>query len=314
MKKTRLTISGLLALFVFAGCGNDGNLSGVDNDAPVAIQVTSGIQTRAYDATWEAGDAIGIFMLNTGTTTVDTYVNNSYTTTGNGAFTPSAVYQTVYLPTDGSERDFIAYYPYRSNISSGENKNIYAIDLTQQNPQKNIDLMASTTDQIEGVSKTEGIDKNDPTVKFRFYHKLSKVYMTIKTGDGFKGDNSELEGLTVKLTGQRTAGTYDVLTGGAVSVTTGDAKDIILLTAADGQSAEAIVMPSDDYTGMQFVFSVVGHNDYVWPLRASKATKFEEGKKYVYDITIHKTGLEVHSTIEDWAPGNGDGGETGEAY
>lgn len=303
MKKMNVKMIGMAALtLALAACNSDENPP-AGNDDRVAIQVSSGIQTRAHDAQWDENDAIGIFMLQTGTTTVDNYVNSSYTTEGgDGAFSPAA-YQTVYLPTDGSKRDFIAYYPYQSGMSG----NTYTIDLTQQDPQKNIDLMASTTEQKEGVSKTTGIDKSDPTVKFHFLHKLSKVYMTIKTGNGFKGNNSELEGMTVALTGQQTAGTYDVLNGGAVSVTTGDTKEITLLTAANGQSAEAIVMPSENYTGMQFVFSVVGHNDYVWTLSESQAKKFEEGKKYVYNIIINKTGLEVSATIEDWTPGNGEG-------
>lgn len=62
-----MTITGLLALAVFAGCNNDENLpGGNDSDSRVALQVTSGIQTRAYDDQWEANDAIGYLRTDAG--------------------------------------------------------------------------------------------------------------------------------------------------------------------------------------------------------------------------------------------------------
>ena len=37
-------------------------------------------------------------------------------------------------------------------------------------------------------------------------------------------------------------------------------------------------------------------------------------KKYVYDITVNKTRLSVTSDITDWIPGNGETGESVNAY
>ena len=52
---------------------------------------------------------------------------------------------------------------------------------------------------------------------------------------------------------------------------------------------------------------------YVWELNNSeKATRFEPGKEYIYNITIHKTAIEVTATIKDWEQGNADG-ESGSA-
>ena len=57
-----------------------------------------------------------------------------------------------------------------------------------------------------------------------------------------------------------------------------------------------------------------GSSFFNWDLNNSIADKFEAGKKYVYDITVNRTGLGVTSTIEDWTPGNGENGEQGEAF
>ena len=287
-----------------AGCNQESNTPEKEYDSRVPVRVSSNIEvSRAVNATWEEDDAIGIFMLNSDA--VDTYSNVEYTTPEtDGAFAPKD--QVIYLPVDGTARDFVAYYPYQSSMAD----DIYSIDLTDQADQSAIDFMTSEKDNGE-YSTVTGIDKTSPEVNFRFHHRLSKLRLNIKTGAGFAGDNSELAGMTVKLTNQQTTGIYNVLTDNAVTITPGD-NTIGLLTAADGQSAEAIVFPSNDYTGMQFEFHVIGHEPYKWSLSESTATKFEEGKSYIYNITINKTGVSVSSTIENWVDGNG-AGETGSA-
>lgn len=315
----KVTITGLLALAVFAGCNNDENLpGGNDNDGRVALQVTSGIQTRAYDDRWEANDAIGIFALMPGTTEIATdetsgtaQGNRQYSTLENalGTFNPADENATIYLPVDGSTRDFIAYYPYKPEMAGST----YKIDLTTQKPQKNIDFMVSTQEQAEGSSRTTGISKTAPAVQFRFEHKLSKVRLNIETGAGFKGDQSELVKMEVALTGQQTTADFDVLTDDKVTIAKGN-EEIVLLTQDNGQRSEGIIMPSNDYDGMQFEFRVKGHEQpYVWELNNSeKATRFDPGKEYIYNITIHKTAIEVTATIKDWEQGNADG-ESGSA-
>ena len=314
MQKMKMTMTGLLALTVFAGCSNDENqLGGNDNDSRVALQVTSGIQTRAYDDQWEANDAIGIFALMPGTTEIATdetsgteQRNRKYSTgeSALGTFNPVDATATIYLPVDGSTRDFIAYYPYQPEMAGST----YKIDLTTQKPQKNIDFMVSTQEQAEGSSRTTGISKTDPAVQFRFEHKLSKVRLNIKTGVGFKGDQGELVKMEVALTGQQTTADFNVLTDDEVTITKGN-ESIDLLTADNGKTSEGIVMPSKDYDGMQFEFRVKGHEQpYMWELNESeKANKFEPGKEYIYNITIHKTSIEVTANIKDWEQGNGNG-------
>lgn len=319
MKTIRPILLGLLAFPVlFAGCSQDTDLPSTGNDDRVALRVSSDITvdnqvrragTRAVDGSWEANDAIGIFAVQVAG--AEEYANRQYTTADGslGTFTPADENQTIYLPVDGSGRDFVAYYPYGGEMSGSE----YAIDLTDQTRQNAIDFMVSERENGEN-SKVTGITKADPTVKFRFHHKLAKLRLNIATGDGFIGDDSELSGLKVEITGQPTTGTFDVLASNAVT-TTNNSQTVSLLTATDGTKAEGIVFPSENYTGMQFVFTVKGHDEpYKWNLDLStNAEKFEAGKEYIYNIKINKTGLEVTSTIEPWQPGNGEGGENGSA-
>ena len=143
----------------------------MQTDARVALQVTSGIQTRAYDDQWEKGDEIGIFGFTQGDAPAQAYTNERYVTTGgNGTFTPGGT--PIYLPTDDSYLDFVAYYPHTTSLTAD---GIYAVDVTNQSIQKDIDLMAA--------SKLSA-NRSKNTVAFNFEHKLSKIVLTFKPGDG----------------------------------------------------------------------------------------------------------------------------------
>ena len=271
------------------------------DDARVALQVTSGIQTRAYDATWEANDEIGIFGFTQGDAPAQAYTNVRYVTTGgNGRFTPDGT--TIYLPTDGSSLDFVAYYPHTTDLENG----IYTVDVENQSDQSTIDLMAA--------SKLSA-NRSKNTVAFNFEHKLSKIVFNFTAGVGM--DESELAGMKVQLTNQQTLATFNVTQpDGEVVVGTNTPATLTLNTDADGTSSEGIVLPSANFDGMTLHLELSdGSSFFNWDLNNSQnADKFEAGKKYVYDITVNRSGLGVTATITDWTPGNGENGEQGDAY
>lgn len=291
------------AAFLTTGCSNENEAATPENDGRVALQVNSGIdvQSRAHDDTWEADDAIGIYMLKDGTIEAS---NSKYTTEAdgtNGAFAPAADNQTIYFPVNGETRDFIAYYPYRELVQD----NIYPVDVTTQTSQKDIDLM--------GAGKVTGKDKNHPAVAFTFTHKLVKLALTIQP-DGTSLTAEELEGLTVTLTNQQTKATYNVVTGDPVTISESEPATITLLTVADGTKAEGIVLPNEDTQDMLLEFKLKDSSDtFHWAIKeAPKSQKFAAGSKYLYTITLSRTGIEVTSTVTDWLPGNGEG-ESGNA-
>lgn len=295
-KKTFSAVA--LATLLLTACQNDEET--MQTDARVALQVTSGIQTRAYDATWEANDEIGIFGFTQGDAPAQAYTNVRYVTTGgDGAFTPDGT--TIYLPTDGSSLDFVAYYPHTTDLENG----IYTVDVEDQSDLSTIDLMAA------GMQTANRINN---TVTFNFEHKLSKIVLTFKPGDGMA--LSELTGMKVQLTNQQTLATFDVTQpDGEVVVGTNTPATLALNTTDDGMSSEGIVLPSANFDSMTLHLELEdGGSFFNWDLNNSKADKFEAGKKYVYDITVNKSRLDVTATIEDWAPGNGENGEQGEAF
>ena len=223
------------------------------------------------------------------------------TTGGNGTFTPGGT--PIYLPTDDSYLDFVAYYPHTTSLTAD---GIYAVDVTNQSIQKDIDLMAASKLSANRIKNT---------VAFNFEHKLSKIVFNFADGDGIA--LSELAGMKVQLTNQQPKALFDVTKpDGEVVVGTDSPIDITLLTAADGSSSEGVVLPSDDFDDMTLHLELAdGSSFFNWNLNKSQnADKFEAGKKYVYDITVNRSGLGVTATITDWTPGNGENGEQVDAY
>lgn len=296
----KATLSTLaLSVLLLTACQNDEET--MQTDTRVALQVTSGIQTRAYDNQWEENDDIGIFGFTQGDAPAQAYTNVRYVTkSGNSRFTPDGT--TIYLPTDDSYLDFVAYYPHTTSLTAD---GIYAVDVTNQSIQKDIDLMAASKLSANRIKNT---------VAFNFEHKLSKVVFNFKAGDAM--EESELAGMTVQLTNQQTKALFDVTKpDGEVVVGTNTPATLTLNTTDDGMSSEGIVLPSANFGGMTLHLALAdGGSFFNWDLNNSSADKFEAGKKYVYDITVNRTGLGVTATITDWTPGNGENGEQGEAY
>lgn len=310
MSRTGLMAITIAATTLMAGCNKDNSQPLQPEDNQTTLNITGGIHalTRAHDAAWDTGDAIGVFMFSTGTTNISEEAENRkyVTADGSGKFGPASTPddQTIYLPLTG-ETDFVAYYPWQK-ITANEGSYLYAVDVSDQTTQKNIDLMAA--------AKVTGKDKDHANVAFEFTHKLVKIILTdITNSDGLTA--TDLQGLTVKLTNQHTRAAYDVVQGGEVTVNTTGAKgEIPLLVATNSTSAEAIVLPAASTAGMELVFTLANGEAFRWAVnKATNSQEFISGKKYCYKIIISRSGLHATSTINDWITGNGNDGEGGTA-
>lgn len=307
MKKQVLLIFAVAALL--AGCSNDTDTD-IGNDARVSLQVSGGIniRTRAQDKDWDKGDAIGIYMVNAGSTDIaEESENRQYITAeGDGKFSP-APGKTIYFPIDGSTTDFLAYYPFEAALTNGT----FPVDVSNQTAQTAIDLMTAKT--VSTADKP--LDKDHYKVSLAFTHRLTKLSLTIAAGNGIAA--KDLAGLKVEITNQRAKGTYSPLSE-TFSVTSEPVQTIALNTTASGTSAVAILLPTTEpeginpiVAGRQFVFTLAGTGEvFRWDIPDSKS--FKQGDKNIYDITINRTSLDVTATIIDWNEGN-EGGEPGSA-
>ena len=248
MKMKRILITSIsMATFVcammtpvlFSSCSSDDEQN-TENQQPVELQIVTSINTRVVNAAWTAGDQIGVFALKGAT---QEYSNINYTTeNGDGKFLPADKEQTIMLPYDGNTFTIAAYYPYTASAASGT----YSIDVSNQDNQEAIDLLVAAP--VSNVSKVS------PEAALDFYHKLVKIALTMKEGEGITAE--QLAYMTVTISGQQTTGTCDIINNGAV-VGTGDATNVITLqTSADGTTSEAILLPAATTDGMVLTFNI----------------------------------------------------------
>jgi len=300
MKLNKVFLVSALAI-AFVGCSNDDEIVDSNLQSKVALDVTAGIatetpQTRVSGTSWQTGDAIGIFQLQTGTTTA-LDANSKYVNTTGSTFTPATPGETIYFPIETTPTsDFIAYYPY--NVAQADF--VYPVNVTSQSNQEAIDLL--TADKVTGK------DKNAPAVAFNFKHRLSKLELRLTAGNGIA--TSDLAGIVITVTSQRPRAAFDFNTGALTPL--GTAQAITLKTAANGRTAEAIIIPAAASTGRQLIFTLnnATNDIFVWNIPNDKV--FNAGQKNIYDITINRTSINVSSTITDWVAGNGTG-EAGSA-
>jgi hypothetical protein len=306
MKKVFLFASvTLAATMMISSCNKKDSSAPLPDDDPVAVQFSSNIggitpipRPAAAGTTWASNDAIGVFMVNHGTSTMRGDATNKryITSAGNGTFAPDAAANTVYYPTNGDKVDFIAYHPYTSSIVSLGN---YSVNVATQTTPADIDLLyAKATNSGSGYDKT-----NTSAVALAFSHKLCKLTLNTSVApEATQITAADLNTMTVTIVGMNTQAPFNLATG-----TLGTASNVAAITprtATAGQQYEAILLPAT-FTGVSVTFGVTAGSspgDYLWNIPADT---FEEGKEYVYSISF--TGpkaIAVTGTINDWVVEN----------
>ena len=210
-----------------------------------------GVKTRASNDTWTEGDAIGIYMVTAGNKLAEESVrakNAKYVTKGDGTFNPAAVSCDVKFPIDGTNVDFVAYYPYGTINAAFE----YTVDVADQTDQSAIDLLYT--------DNTTDLNKNSPSVDFSFSHQLSKLVVHLKTIDG-----SALTNTAVTIKGVNTRGMFSLADK---SQTTSAKGNIAMKMRDSGVSAEAIVLPVESLSGVTLEM-INGEYGYVYDFNSS---------------------------------------------
>ena len=113
MKQRHFLIVALMAAVTFTACNVNDEIqedSAVRFTAGIDPVAATGPETRAAGTVWGNGDAIGIFMMQSGSAIA---ANKQYTTDGDGTFT-AASGDEMYYPMNGSTVDFIAYSPIKA--------------------------------------------------------------------------------------------------------------------------------------------------------------------------------------------------------
>lgn len=247
-----------------------------------------GSLTRATGTSWEKGDELGIYMVKSGSRLSSSAIaeNVLYKNTGNGnTFNPVDETMAIYFPDDGSDVDFIGYYPYTDKVD----EYYYPISLHNQDSQSSIDLMYSN-------NCTE-LNENDAIVAMRFIHQLSKLEFNISN---FSSNNSN--NLRVLVANTAREALFDLANG--IILNPSGYGNIETKISNDGSFAECILLPDADISELA-VWFIFGENEKVYKYNIADAvdyTSFEKTTKYPFNVSLLGDGDVIVTTgeIVDW--------------
>ena len=269
---------------------------------PHPIQFTAGIgqpvvanpDTRAAGTMWNDGDAIGVFMVDHGPTTIaENAANKKFTIGSAGSVFNPILGSEIYYPMSNSAVDFIAYYPYTDTDRLGMDSQI-PVSTADQTRQPAFDVMWARAD-----NNGEGYNKNfRGSIPLVFRHRLARLTMNCKfeANTGITAFDSDA---TVTLRGMNTATTFAVRDGAlGTPATPADMVARKAATASDyAGTYDAIIVPDTYAAGTVTVEFYVNHETYVWKM---DATTFASGNDYAYEVLITRTGVTATGSITPW--------------
>ena len=307
--KAKIIFMATLAAAVLTACNNDENnvIDTGSSQATFTAAINGQVNTRAFDQTWEAGDAIGI----SGTSGSTTYTNVQYVTTGgNGNFTVGTQGNEIYYQDDNSVT-FTAYYPW-TNLAA--DATTITADTRAQASQSDFDFLWA---QQTG-------SKASPNVKFTFTHKMVKLVLTIKKGDGVSFQ--EVQDAVLSLGGFKNNGSFNVTDGTATA--TGD--NLTADWTFAGNSTETgynapsskddkaetvaytlILFPQVFSSPLPITATITGGQSFSATLNFTTANEnagdtdaqneWVPGRQYNLSVTLHKSDITVNGcSIQGW--------------
>ena len=151
------------------------------------------------------------------------------------------------------------------------------------------------------VLYASAIGRYDQAINLRFIHRMAKIEVILKAGEGITEE--ELEGATVTIFG-------DPLTHSTAGlVSPGDQSDGEIKPYYDAATKkyEALV-PPQDMTGKPLIRISIGSNDFTYTPETEAAGKFGffGGKRYAYTITVKASGIDVQAVTGGTWVANGE--------
>jgi len=276
---------GIILPALFLSCSENDSDNPDKGNVKANFQAGMGIPTKAYDASWETNDAIGIAMMDSRQTSFinNNFNNRYYTPTGTENFMPASADQTLYFPQDGSSVYFKGYYPYRPDLPMNMT---FPVNVTDQSVLPAIDVM--TSEHLSGFSKS------DPNVHLRMHHLLSKVTFKFIRGEGL--EELPLFNSTVTIHGMNTTGTCDILKN--TVIVDDNINDILLPDRGVETERTGIIMPRPAGQGVTFDFNFTDGSNFKAAM--SDTLNLKPGYKYTFYITLEKTSVSLWVDIKDW--------------
>lgn len=294
----RSALTALAAVAALSSCNKEDKACPVDTrmvgNQPITLNSNIRINPlKAHDATWDANDKIGVYMVASGVALDQAtpeqlyYENKVYTTAAGGEgtvqFKAATDADKMFFPKNEAKVDFIAFWPQATPVSANK-----TIDINTAGTQPGLDLLYSNS--LKGKNSTAVI--GDLVLTFR--HVLSAVRIELRNAD-----NTPLTGATLKLEGFKTKSVFSLTTGKHSNI---DTPADMTLTENSSKPAQfnAFVIPQT-LTGAKIVVTAAGKT---YSYKIADNTNYADGKRTTYVLKLKDGSLvEVpgfNGTITDW--------------
>lgn len=303
----RSALTALAAVAALSSCNKEDKACPVDTrmvgNQPITLNSNIRINPlKAHDATWDANDKIGVYMVANGVALDQAtpeqlyYENKVYTTAAGGEgtvqFKAATDADKMFFPKNEAKVDFFAFWPQNTPVSANK-----TIDINTAGTQPGLDLLYSNS--LKGKNSTAVI--GDLVLTFR--HVLSAVRIELRNAD-----NTPLTGATLKLEGFKTKSVFSLTAGTHSNI---DTPADMTLTENSSKPAQfnAFVIPQT-LTGAKIVVTAAGKT---YSYKIADNTNYADGKRTTYVLKLKDGSLvEVpgfNGTITDWSdldPINGE--------
>ena len=244
---------------------------------PINISTTL---TRATDSAFEAGDKVGIFVVNE---------PNALTTSGNHVDNMGFTYSTEWTPDtpiywldQTTKADFYCYYPYAAAANTAAHAFATKADQSSLENYKASEFL---------WGKTTGVAPTEEAVNITTNHTFSNALVILKPGDGFTEESLAAATKSVKICGIKTNATIDLATG--VATANGNATEVT--PYLENGQYRALIVPQTTAEGALIVVTVDGV-DYT----LSRSMTFKANKQHKFTVTLNKVSNGVNVGIGGW--------------
>lgn len=256
---------------------------------PISISTTL---TRATDSAFEAGDKVGIFVVNE---------PNTLATSGNHVDNMGFTYSSKWTPDtpiywldQTTKADFYCYYPYAEAASTTAHSFATKADQSSLANYKASEFL---------WGKTTGVTPTEEAVNITTNHTFSNALVILKPGDGFTEATLAAATKSVKICGVKTGATINLATG--VATANGNATEVT--PYLDGAQYRALIVPQVTAEGALIVVTVDGV-DYT----LSRSMTFKANKQHKFTVTLNKVSNGVNVGIGGWETDEEDYGGSAE--
>ncbi len=313
--KTRHFYLAVLAAAVLAGCSNDEEMAGTqqnvlpeDGVIRIATQVNQLVETRATDA--YTGTKLGLYIRPTATTVWDnsadkyTYPNVQFTTADYGVTWEQTDFTPMLWKGDEVEYEYYAYAPADTKAVNDQ----VAYDLSKQDEQTEVQndlLWASATGKASELVTNQKLG-------ITFDHALCKVQVEITLGDEFYQNDVTANPIQdVNISSTRISGTMSVFDGeltadanatGTLDFSTADGKHTTGNATTDGifTTPKIFYAPGEE----TFTVTITTTTDRTFVYTHSSAYNFEKGNQYLIKLKMGKDVVQLNNiSVEDWQDG-----------